>query len=94
MRTNASGPLHAGLERPPLLAPTRRVLASFVRYAGLAAGGELRLRKQRLGHSYRLFDGRHYRVFRETVTPLAGEQRTAIEVGFRLRLIGSAAAPH
>jgi hypothetical protein len=77
-----------------LLERTRRVLASLPRYGVLVAGGALRLRRQRLGHSYRFFDGRLYRVFRETVTPLGAEQRTVVEVGFRLRLIGSAAAPH
>src|SRR5271166_4660126 len=72
----------------------RRVLVSLRRYVALAAGGALRLHRERLGDSYRLFDGRLYRVFRETVTPLDREQRTVIEVSFRLRLIGSAAAPH
>lgn len=72
----------------------RLVLSSLAAFPGLAARGSLRLRGERLGHSYRLCDGRSYRVFRETVRPLPDERRTVIEVGFRLKIIRSATAPH
>ncbi len=71
-----------------------RVLRSLVRFGGLATRYELSLCDQRLGHSYRLIDGHGYRVFRETTRRLDREPRCAIEVGFRLRLIGSATLPH
>lgn len=75
-------------------AATRLVLSSVVRFPLLLAGRRLRLRRERLGHGFGLCDGNLYRVFRETVRPLPSEQRTVIEVGFRLRLIRSAAGPH
>jgi hypothetical protein len=70
------------------------VLSSFAAFPRLAARGRLRLATGRLGCSYCLCDGRSYRVFRETVRPLPDEQRTVIEVGFRLKLIRSARVPH
>ncbi len=48
----------------------------------------------RLGQSYRLCDGRSYRVFRETVRPLPDGPRAVIEVGFTLKLVRSASLPH
>ena len=66
-----------------------RACSSVGAFARLVASGELRL-----GRSYMLCDGRRYRVFRETVRRLEDEPRTVIEVGFRLRLIGAAPAPH
>jgi hypothetical protein len=72
----------------------RLVLASLTAFPGLALRRELRLGRERLGRSYRLCDSRSYRVFRESVKPLPGEQRTVIEVGFRLKLVHSAAPAH
>lgn len=72
----------------------RLVLASLAGFPGLAVRHALRLSTERLGRSYRLCDGRSYRVFRETVRPLPDQQRAVIEVGFTLKLIGSARAPH
>jgi hypothetical protein len=69
-------------------------LYSFVRFPGPALRRELRLATERLGRCYRLCDGHSYRVFRETVRPLPDRRRAVIEVGFRLKLIRSAAAPH
>jgi hypothetical protein len=69
-------------------------MSSLVAFPGLAARHQLRLKRELLGRSYRLCDGRSYRVFRETVRPLADEQRTVIEVGFRLRFIGSTPLLH
>lgn len=83
-RTLALGSLHR----------VRLVLSSVARFPWLAASRPLRLRDERLGDCYRLFDGRDYRVFRETATPLSDGERTVIEVCFRLRLIGSARAPN
>lgn len=72
----------------------RLVLSSLASFPELAAHHELRLATGRLGSSYRLCDGHSYRVFRETVRPLPDQRRAVIEVGFRLKLIGSAPAPH
>ena len=70
------------------------VLSSLAAFPGLAASRRLRLESKRLGRTYDLCDGHSYRVFRETVRPLPEEQRTVIEVGFRLELVRSAALPH
>jgi hypothetical protein len=70
------------------------VLSSVASFVRLVAFRQLELRAGRLGDTYRLCDGCSYQVFRETVRPLPDETRTVIEVGFRLRLVGSAAAPH
>jgi hypothetical protein len=70
------------------------VLASLAAFPELAIDRRLRLGSERLGRSYRLCDGRSYSVFRETVKPLPDEQRTVIEVGFRLKLIRTATLPH
>lgn len=85
----AAGPL-AG-ERPGRL--VLRSLRSFLR---LARRHELRLAAGRLGDGYRLFDGRVYRVFRETVREPAAAERGAsvIEVCFRLRFAGSSRVAH
>lgn len=72
----------------------RLIASSLVGFLRLARSRELRLRRERLGRSYNLCDGHRYSVFRETVRPLPVGSRTVIEVGFRLRLIGSARAPH
>ncbi len=72
----------------------RLVLESLRRYGALVRSDRLHLYGERVGSSFRLFDGRLYRVFRETRAPLAGSARTSFEVTFRLRLIGSARAPH
>jgi len=85
-REQASGEAHPS--GPCLLA------ASVAVFPRLASSRELRLRRERVGCSYRLCDGHSYRVFRETVKPLSGDSRTVIEVGFRLGVIRSATAPH
>jgi hypothetical protein len=72
----------------------RLVLGSLWRYCGLVMSHRLRLRHERVGSGFGLFDGRPYRIFRETTAPLPPGARTAFEVVFRLRLIGSASAPH
>ena len=72
----------------------RLVLGSLVRFPGLAVRRTLRLSTERQGRGYRLCDGHTYRVFRETRRPLTTERRAVIEVGFRLKLIGSAPVPH
>ena len=73
---------------------TTLVLSSLTRFAALVANHSLRLREERLGSSYLLCDCHSYRVFRETVSPLTAEAPTVVEVGFRLRFIGSAAVAH
>lgn len=70
------------------------VLSSLAAFPGLAAGRRLRLGNTCLGRTYRVCDAHSYRVFRETVRPLADEPRTVIEVGFRLKVIRSALMPH
>ena len=70
------------------------MLSSLAAFPGLVTGGQLRLGSERLERSYGLCDGRSYFVFRETLRPLPDEQRTVIEVGFRLKLIRSARMPH
>jgi len=70
------------------------VLGSLASFPGLVARDSLELRRERLGRLFWLCDGHSYMVFRETVRPLPVRERTVIEVGFRLRLIGSAPAPH
>jgi hypothetical protein len=70
------------------------VLSSLAAFPGLVARHSLRLRTERVGCSYHLFDGHSYRVFRETTRPLGDVPRTVIEVGFRLKVIRSAAVPH
>jgi hypothetical protein len=72
----------------------RLVLGSLWRYCRLVGSHRLRLRRERVGSSFRLFDGRLYRVFRETRAPMASTAPTSFEVTFRLRLIGSARAAH
>jgi hypothetical protein len=69
-------------------------LASLARFPRMARRGELRLYKQRVGSSYRLFDEQLYRVFQDTTKSLDDRQRAVIEVAFRLKLIGSKRAPH
>lgn len=84
------------ISRPggPDVSGLRLVLESLASFPGLALHGRLRLSSERRGRSYRLCDGRYYRVFRETHRPLPDERPAVIEVGFRLKLIGSASAPH
>lgn len=72
----------------------RLVLSSAVHFPYLVVSDRLQLRHERLGDAYRLFDGRSYRVFRETTRALSDEPRTVVEVTFRLRVIRSAQAPH
>jgi hypothetical protein len=69
-------------------------LVSLARFARMARRGELRLYRQRVGSSYRLFDERLYRVFRDTTKPQDDHRPAVIEVAFRLKLIGSKRAPH
>ncbi len=73
---------------------SRLVMSSLAAFPELAIQRRLRLGREQLGRDYRLCDGHSYSVFRETVKPLPREQRTVIEVGFRLRLAGSARLPH
>jgi hypothetical protein len=72
----------------------RLVLESLWRYGALVRGERLHLRRERVGSAFALFDGRVYRVFRETNAPLDSAERASFEVTFRLRLIGSARLPH
>ncbi|HTZ64902.1 MAG TPA: hypothetical protein VMB51_12430 [Solirubrobacteraceae bacterium] len=90
MRTRA----HGSERRITARQGARLVLSSVARFPGLSVSRGLRLRDERLRRSYRLCDGRTYRVFRETAGPLPDGEPTVIEVCFRLRLIGSARAPH
>lgn len=71
-----------------------RVLCSLARSVGLAAAHEIRLSHEHHARNYQLADGHRYVVFRETVRRLDDDPQCVIEVGFRLRLIGSAALPH
>jgi menaquinone-dependent protoporphyrinogen oxidase len=70
------------------------VLSSLSKFPGLIAHNKLRLPRERLGRTYRLCDRHSYQVFRETTRPIDGERPTEIEVGFRLKILGSAAVPH
>lgn len=75
------------------------MLRSLARFVRLAARHRLRLRSERLGRDYRLFDGHVYRVFRETERRLAEERGDAtrtsvVEVCFRLRWAGSSRVAH
>lgn len=76
--------------------PGRSVLRSLGRFARLARRRELRLQAERLGLGYRLFDGREYRVFRETTCRSWSAERGAsvIEVCFRLRFAGRSPVAH
>ncbi len=72
------------------------MLRSLVGFGRLASAHELRLRGERLGREYRLFDGHAYRVFRDTVRRLPDERHgvSVIEVCFRLRWIDSSRVAH
>ncbi|HST32419.1 MAG TPA: hypothetical protein VLJ80_02750 [Solirubrobacteraceae bacterium] len=72
----------------------RLVCSSLANFLRLAGSRRLHLSAERLGSSFRLFDGQLYRVFRETRSALPVQEHTVFEVGFRLRLVGSAWAPH
>lgn len=72
----------------------RLVLRSLANFADLVGRGELHLAEQRLGLSFRLLDGRFYRVFRDSYRTQPAQSPTVIEVVFRLKLIGAARVPH
>lgn len=72
----------------------RLAAASLRGYTRLLRRSQLRLQQTGLGLRYRLFDGRCYQVFRDTIAPSDDQPPTVIEVTFELKLIGSARAPH
>lgn len=68
----------------------RLILASMFHCGELAARGALRLRRDRLGASYRINDHGAYDIFRETVnTEPSTEPEAVLVVGFRLRALES-----
>jgi menaquinone-dependent protoporphyrinogen oxidase len=90
--SSTSAPI-AGSDRARRRGP-QLVLSSLARFPGLVAHHTLRLRRGRLGRTYRLCDRHSYQVFRETTRPIDDERPTVIEVGFRLKVLGSAPVPH
>jgi hypothetical protein len=81
------------------MATTRSIFilaaASTLRFLRLAATRRLRLRRDRLGQSYRIDRGGTYAIFRETVSDdgTAGG-RVVLVIGFRLRFLRSWRLPH
>jgi len=68
-------------------------MKSVTRYAGLAAHGSLRLRRDRLGQLYKT-EGGNYQIFRDTNCTIAAGETVILVIGFRLKLIGSSRLLH
>ena len=70
-------------------------IASGRRFLSLERHRALRRPPGRLGHAFRVDDGRSYHIFRETVSDAApAETPNVLVVGFQLKVIGAHPVPH
>jgi hypothetical protein len=88
------------LETKPPETLSRRMIAGMAlgsarRFVSLERHRSLRRPPERLGQSFRVDDGRSYRIFRETVSDAApATAPVVLVVGFQLRAIRAFALPH